>query len=115
MSGGIFLALAGSLHPFFGSASAYSPTGSFAEGLKEPAFNASLAFFPIGVGCMNAFFCICATKINLVFLLIFAGSGLGFTLLGSALWAIAEGATVASGKLLVVSLGQHHGVARLIY
>ncbi|TQS32404.1 hypothetical protein Golomagni_07283, partial [Golovinomyces magnicellulatus] len=63
--GCIFLALAGTLHPFYGSAAAYSPTGSFAEGLKEPGFNASLAFFPIAVACMNAFFCICATKINL--------------------------------------------------
>lgn len=57
---------------------------------------------------MNAFFCICATKINLVFLLIFAGAGMGFTLLGSALWALAEGALVAGDKLLVVSLSVIH-------
>lgn len=102
-TGAIFLALAGTLHPFYASAAAYSETGSFADGTKQPAYNASLAFFPIVVACMNAFFCICATKINVVFFLVFAGAGLGFTLLGSALWAVAEGALAASEKLLVVS------------
>lgn len=53
---------------------------------------------------MNLFFMICATKINVVFFLIFAGAGLGFTLLSSALWALAEGALDAGAKLLVVSM-----------
>lgn len=40
--GAIFLSLAATLHPFYGSAAAYSQTGNFAEGLKEPAFDASI-------------------------------------------------------------------------
>lgn len=39
--GGVFFALGGTLQPFYNSAGAYSPTGSFAEGLTTPAFNAS--------------------------------------------------------------------------
>jgi hypothetical protein len=51
---------------------------------------------------MNVLFMICSIKINAVFFLIFAGAGLGFTLLGSALWALAEGAAETGAKLLVV-------------
>lgn len=40
--GGVFLALAATLQPFYNSAGAYSATGSFADGLKTPGFNASL-------------------------------------------------------------------------
>lgn len=42
VTGCIFLALAGTLTPFYGSATAYSTTGSFSEGLTEPGFNSSL-------------------------------------------------------------------------
>lgn len=51
---------------------------------------------------MNLFFTICATKINLVFILIFVGAGLGFTLLSAALWCLAEAALETGNKLLVV-------------
>lgn len=51
---------------------------------------------------MNLFFLVCATKVNIVFMLVFAGSGLGFTLLSGALWTLAEGAADSGAKLLVV-------------
>jgi hypothetical protein len=115
--GCIFLALAATLHPFYGSAAAYSPDGNFAQGLTEPDFNASLGkqhsirgeqlltglrFFGISAACMNVLFMICSFKINAVFLLIFAGASLGFTLLASSLWALAEGAADTGAQLLVV-------------
>jgi len=40
--GAIFTAVAATLHPFYGSAAAYSATGNFAEGLTAPEFLASL-------------------------------------------------------------------------
>jgi hypothetical protein len=40
--GAIFTAVAATLHPFYGSAAAYSATGNFAEGLTDPEFLASL-------------------------------------------------------------------------
>ena len=46
-SGAIFTAVAATLHPFYGSAAAYSATGNFAEGLTEPEFLASICkIFP---------------------------------------------------------------------
>lgn len=39
--GCVILAFAATLHPFYNSASAYSPDGNFAEGLREPGFTAT--------------------------------------------------------------------------
>ncbi|KAK3186652.1 hypothetical protein K4F52_004693 [Lecanicillium sp. MT-2017a] len=99
--GGVFLALAATLHPFYGSAAAYSPTGSFAEGLTEPGFNASIAYFLISVAVLNVFFIVAAAKINAVFLVIFASAAVGFTLLASAFWSLAEGSLSIGEKLMV--------------
>lgn len=51
---------------------------------------------------LNVYFIICSLKVNAVFLLIFAGAGLGFALLAAALWSLAEASAVAT-NLLVVS------------
>lgn len=47
---------------------------------------------------------ICATRINIVFMLVFFGAGLGFVLAAAARWCIAEGALVTAGRLVIVSL-----------
>jgi hypothetical protein len=52
---------------------------------------------------LNVLFVICATRVNIVFLLIFFGAGLGFVLAAAARWCIAEGALVTAGRLVVVS------------
>ncbi|EXU95435.1 GPR1/FUN34/yaaH family protein [Metarhizium robertsii] len=105
--GCVILAFAATLHPFYNSASAYSPDGNFAEGLREPSFTATFAFFPITLACLNAIFMICATKINLVFLSVFAGASLGFTLLAATLWTLSKGAIEASARLLVPRLDEY--------
>jgi hypothetical protein len=123
-TGAIFTAVAATLHPFYGSAAAYSATGNFAEGLTDPEFLASLgkiislmprdpycsrltfrniAFFLIACAVLNVFFVIAALKVNVVYLLIFVTAGLGFTLLAAAFWALAEGAVAAGTSLQVVS------------
>lgn len=61
------------------------------------------AFFPVSIGCLNIIFMVAATRVNAVFFLVFTSAGLGFFLLASALWSIADGHAVA-GKLLVVCL-----------
>ncbi|KAL1301906.1 hypothetical protein AAFC00_006084 [Neodothiora populina] len=99
--GGIFLALGGTLQSFYGSATIYSPTLNFYEGLQSPGFNASLAFFPLVAALLNVYFMVAATRINAVFTYVFAGSAMGFILFASFLWALAEGSTEASGRLLV--------------
>jgi len=47
---------------------------------------------------------VCATKVNAVFLLLFAGAGLGFFLLTAALWALAAGNVTNGATLMVVSI-----------
>jgi len=61
------------------------------------------AFFLIACACLNVLFVICATRVNIVFMLIFFGAGLGFVLAAAARWCIAEGALVTAGRLVVVS------------
>ncbi|KAH0174609.1 hypothetical protein KCU67_g674, partial [Aureobasidium melanogenum] len=98
--GGVSFSLGASLQPFYNAAGAYSPTGSHADGLTRPEFNASLAFFPVAVACLNIIFMIAATRINAVFLLVFISAGLGFFLLASGLWLAAEGEARASSLLV---------------
>lgn len=47
---------------------------------------------------------VCATKVNAVFLFLFAGSGLGFFLFTAALWALAHGNAANGATLLEVSI-----------
>jgi hypothetical protein len=58
--------------------------------------------FLIACAALNLFFLICATRINVVFLAIFFGATLGFTLAASARWCIAEGHVALAGRLVVV-------------
>jgi hypothetical protein len=62
-----------------------------------------LAFWPLAIAILNLFFLICATRINIIFVLIFFGAGLGFSLLCAALFALGDGLLDAGSKLLVVS------------
>jgi hypothetical protein len=57
----------------------------------------------MAIAILNVFFLICATRINAVFVFIFFGAGLGFSLLCAALFAFGDGLVDAGSKLLVVS------------
>ncbi|KAF7193429.1 Protein alcS [Pseudocercospora fuligena] len=89
--GGIFLGWAATLHPYYNSAGAYSPTASYAEGLTEPSFYASLAFWPMAAGILTLYFMICAVRINAVFFMVFFTIALGFELLAGAFWEFGNG------------------------
>lgn len=62
-----------------------------------------VGYFPLAIGLLNVLFMVCATKVNAVFLSLFAGAGLGFFLLTAALWALAAGDPARGATLLVVS------------
>jgi uncharacterized protein len=59
--------------------------------------------FLIACAVLNVLFLICATRINVVFFVIFLGATLGFILAASARWCIAEGHVALAGRLVVVS------------
>ena len=121
LTAGIFFTLAASFQPFYNAAGAYSATGlNNAEGALNPAFNASFGtylginshfsmltdssgMFLIACAVLNIFFLICATRINVVFFVIFLGASLGFILAASARWCIAEGHVALAERLVVVS------------
>ena len=120
LTAGIFFTLAASFQPFYNAAGAYSATGlNNAEGALNPAFNASFGthlrisfclseltdssgMFLIACAVLNIFFLICATRINVVFFVIFLGASLGFILAASARWCIAEGHVALAERLVVV-------------
>ena len=62
------------------------------------------AFFLIACAALNLLFIICATRINVVFFIIFIGAFLGFVFAASARWCIAEGYIVTAGHLVVVNM-----------
>jgi hypothetical protein len=64
--------------------------------------------FLIACACLNLFFLICATRINVVFFVIFLGATLGFILAASARWCIAEGHVALAGRLVVVCAAVHY-------
>lgn len=55
------------------------------------------------VACLNLFWFICALKISVVFVLVFASAGSGFACYAGSLFAAAEGATAASAGLVKVN------------
>ena len=68
-----------------------------------------IGFFLIACACLNVLYMICATRVNVVFVVIFFGAALGFILAASARWCIAEGSVITAGRLVVVS----HPISRL--
>jgi hypothetical protein len=64
--------------------------------------------FLIACAVLNVLFLICATRINVVFFVIFLGASLGFILAASARWSIAEGHVALAGRLVVVCITLLH-------
>ncbi|KAK3704136.1 hypothetical protein LTR37_013976 [Vermiconidia calcicola] len=99
---GIFFCLAASFQPFYNAAGAYSESGlNNAEGALTPEFNGSFGFFLIACAILNVLFTICATRINVVFVVIFVGATMGFVLAASSRWCLANGNVGAAGQLVV--------------
>jgi hypothetical protein len=58
--------------------------------------------FLIACAALILFCTICATRNNVVFIVVFIGASLGFVLAASARWSIAEGHIALAGRLVVV-------------
>jgi len=108
--GSFYMAVAGTIIPWFNSAGAYSSTGTnFVEGLESPAFNSSFAFLILMMAVLNLLFLVCSTRTNVGLFVIFVAAVPGFAALAGAHWKIALGQmevantlTVASGALFFV-------------
>lgn len=68
-------------------------------------------FFLIACACLNVLYIICATRVNIVFVLIFFTACLGFILAASARWVLAEGNLAVATKLVTVSYRLNNFVA----
>lgn len=89
--GAFWLSFGGTLQPFYNAWGAYSKTDSAADGLTEPAFNASFAFFLLWMGVLCFVYMICALRTNVVFLGIFFFLIPAFGCLAGAYWQLALG------------------------
>lgn len=101
--GAFWLAFGATLQPFYNAYGAYSTTGVVAEGLQEPAFNASFAFFHLFMGLLCFIYMICALRTNVVFFLIFLTLVPAFGCLAGAYWHLALGNTATASTLQVAA------------
>ncbi|KAK3678401.1 hypothetical protein LTR78_001698 [Recurvomyces mirabilis] len=91
------------LQPFYNSYGAYSTTGVVAEGLTEPKFYASFAFFHLFMGVLCFIYMICSLRTNIVFFGIFATLVPGFGCLAGAFWQTALGNVALATKLQIAA------------
>jgi len=101
--GSFWLSFGATLQPFFNAYGAYSTTSNPAEGLTEPAFNASFGFFLLFMGLLCFVYMICALRTNLVFFLIFMFLVPAFGCLAGAYWHLALGNASAATTLQVAA------------
>lgn len=102
--GAFWLSFGATLQPFYNAYGAYSTTGVAADGLAEPAFNASFAFFQLFMGVLCLIYMICALRTNIVFFLIFFFLVPAFACLAGAYWHVALG-NVETATTLQVAAG----------
>lgn len=122
------MAYGATLHPWFGSASIYSPSHNFYEGMATPGFYSSLgelfdlpftldptgdicdhivlshlpAYLPVCIASLHILFMMASTRVNAVFFGIFTCASIGFYLFAASLWMDAEG-LVEGATLQIVS------------
>ncbi|EMC93359.1 hypothetical protein BAUCODRAFT_133301 [Baudoinia panamericana UAMH 10762] len=101
--GAFWLSFGGTLTPWFNAYGAFSTTGVPAQGLEEPGFYASFAFFHVFMGVLCFIYMICALRTNVIFLLIFAFLVPAFGCLAGAYWQIAKGNMALGAQLTVVA------------
>ncbi|KAI9732589.1 MAG: hypothetical protein M1834_003925 [Cirrosporium novae-zelandiae] len=101
--GGFWLTFAGTLTPSMNAYGAYSTTGNVAEGLQEPEFYASFAFFWLWMSILSFIFLICSLRTNMVFFVIFITLTTAFALLSGAYWQTANGNTSLASTLTIAA------------
>jgi succinate-acetate transporter protein len=70
--GGFWLAFGTTVVPGSGAYSTYSTTGTAADGLKEPSFYATFAFFLVAMTILCAVYCIASIRTNVALFTILA-------------------------------------------
>ncbi|KAB8266407.1 Protein alcS, partial [Aspergillus minisclerotigenes] len=112
--GGFWFAFGATQIPAFNAAAPYSTsTTNTMEGLQSPEFLNTYAFLFIAMAILVTIYMICATRTNLVYVLIFAALILVFVCLAAAYWRLADGDVVV-GNRLVVGAGAALFVASLL-
>jgi uncharacterized protein len=105
--GSFWFTFGATLDPSYGAYAAYAkdPIGAPQDGLAEPQFAASFAFFLCSMGLLCFIYCIASIRTNLVFFFIFLLLVPAFGCLAGAFWHNAQG-HAATGTTL-----QHAGAA----
>nr|DAA06458.1 TPA_inf: GPR1/FUN34/YaaH-class plasma membrane protein [Aspergillus oryzae] len=100
--GGFWFAFGATQIPAFNAAAPYSTsTTNTMEGLQSPEFLNTYAFLFIAMAILVTIYMICATRTNLVYVLIFAALILVFVCLAAAYWRLADGDTVVGNRLIM--------------
>lgn len=98
--GAHFLTYAATFQPFYGAVSLYTTDGSQTQ---TPAFLSSFAFYAIFMAVLSFVFLVCSLRTNGIFVMVFIGATLGFTLAAAAFWSLSAGHLV--GLKLVQGAG----------
>ncbi|KAJ5994896.1 hypothetical protein N7481_001873 [Penicillium waksmanii] len=102
--GAFCLAFGATLTPAFNSAAPYSPEGTNTlAGLHSPGFVNTFAYFFIFMGLLMLIYTICATRTNIIYVVIFASLILVFALLAAAYWQLGKENEVLGNRLTVGS------------
>ncbi|EXJ81802.1 hypothetical protein A1O1_07867 [Capronia coronata CBS 617.96] len=121
--GGFWCSFGTMLVPDAGAFSAYSTDpNNPAEGLTEPAFSATVAFFLMAMSFLCLIFLLASLRVNVAFCFAFAGLIPTMDLLAASYWAAADGKTSkaltlqhgSAGCLLAVSLLGWYILAALV-
>ncbi|CAG7937553.1 unnamed protein product [Penicillium nalgiovense] len=111
--GGFWFAFAATMIPAFNAAAPYSSTSDTAAGLASEGFMNTYAFLFITMAVLMLIFMVCATRINVVYTLIFLSLLLVFLLLSAAYWQLGQG-NAAIGDRCVKGAGASLFVASLL-
>ncbi|KAL3428203.1 GPR1/FUN34/YaaH-class plasma membrane protein [Phlyctema vagabunda] len=96
--GAYFFSFAATFDPRFAAISSYTTDGSQT---MEPPFMAGFGFFTLSMGMLSTIYLVCAVRVNLVFVSIFASASMGFYLVTGAFWQLAQANTKEGNRLLV--------------
>ncbi|KAJ5641252.1 hypothetical protein N7490_005252 [Penicillium lividum] len=112
--GGFCLAFGATMTPAFNSAAPYSPDGTNTlAGLHGPGFVDTFAFFFVFMALLMLIYAVCATRTNIVFVLIFTSLIFVFSLLAGAYWKLGL-EDEAAGNRLTVGAGAALFVATML-
>ncbi|KAJ5771435.1 uncharacterized protein N7511_003486 [Penicillium nucicola] len=100
--GAFCLAFGASMTPAFNAAAPYSPsTTDLVAGLHSPGYTNTFAFFLVFMAVLMLIYTLCATRTNLVYVILFADLVVVFSLLAAAYWKLGRGDASAGERLTV--------------